>query len=97
MSQAGLLRAAVALLDAAGIPYMVVGSYASTFHGEPRMTRDIDLVIERQARRIQTVDGHQVDFFVPVAFRCKGHDQRLAQVAFSITVWNEGRARIQSE
>ncbi|MEM9650886.1 MAG: DUF6036 family nucleotidyltransferase [Actinomycetota bacterium] len=46
MSQAELLRAAVALLDAADIPHMVVGSFASSFHGEPRMTRDIDLVID---------------------------------------------------
>lgn len=46
MSQAELLRSVVALLDAAGIPHMVVGSYASTFHGEPRMTRGIDLVVE---------------------------------------------------
>jgi len=25
---------------------MVVGSYASTFHGEPRMTRDIEIVVD---------------------------------------------------
>lgn len=35
-----------ALLEAAGIPYMVVGSFASTVHGEPRTTLDLDLVIE---------------------------------------------------
>ena len=46
MSQSELLRAAVELLDGARIPYMVVGSYASTFHGEPRMTRDIDVVVD---------------------------------------------------
>ena len=46
VSQAELLRVAVALLNDAGIPYMVVGSYASSFHGEPRMTRDVDLVVE---------------------------------------------------
>lgn len=46
VSQSELLRAAVELLDDAGIPYMVVGSYASTFHGEPRMTRDIDVVVD---------------------------------------------------
>lgn len=33
-------------MDEAGIAYMVVGSYASTFHGEPRMTRDIDMVVD---------------------------------------------------
>ena len=46
VSQSELLRAAVAWLDQAGIPYMIVGSYASTFHGEPRMTRDIDVVVD---------------------------------------------------
>ena len=33
-------------LEAAGIPYMVTGSVASSFHGEPRATRDIDIVID---------------------------------------------------
>lgn len=41
-----LLRVVVGLLDDAGIAHMVTGSFASTFHGEPRMTRDIDLVID---------------------------------------------------
>ncbi|HEY4245072.1 MAG TPA: hypothetical protein VGM88_34890 [Kofleriaceae bacterium] len=35
-----------AALDAAGIPYMVVGSFASMAHGVPRTTQDVDLVIE---------------------------------------------------
>lgn len=29
-----------------GIPHMLAGSFASTFHGEPRTTHDIDLVID---------------------------------------------------
>ena len=33
-------------LEAAGIPYMVVGSIASSFHGEPRATADLDVVID---------------------------------------------------
>lgn len=33
------------LLEAAGIEYMVTGSIASAFYGEPRATRDIDVVI----------------------------------------------------
>ena len=40
------LSAVVALLDEAAIPHMLAGSMASTFHGEPRMTRDIDMVID---------------------------------------------------
>lgn len=35
----------VAALDAAGVPHMVVGSFASAFHGEPRTTQDIDVVV----------------------------------------------------
>jgi hypothetical protein len=42
----GLLQTIVAALEAAGIPHMVVGSFASTAHGEPRTTRDLDLVID---------------------------------------------------
>lgn len=41
-----LLAKVVEALDAAGINHMVTGSFASTFHGEPRMTRDIDVVID---------------------------------------------------
>ena len=35
----------VRLLDSAGIAHMVAGSFASTYHGVPRATHDIDLVI----------------------------------------------------
>jgi len=33
------------LLETAGIEYMVTGSIASAFYGEPRATRDVDVVI----------------------------------------------------
>jgi hypothetical protein len=36
----------VGLLEAAGIPHMVAGSFASTFHGVARATQDLDLVID---------------------------------------------------
>jgi hypothetical protein len=34
------------LLDGAGIPFMIAGSFASTVHGLPRTTQDLDLVID---------------------------------------------------
>lgn len=40
------LRSVVALLDEVEIPHMLAGSMASTFHGEPRMTRAVDMVID---------------------------------------------------
>ena len=33
------------LLTAAGIPCMLTGSFASGFHGAPRASQDVDLVI----------------------------------------------------
>ena len=33
-------------LEAAGIPFMVSGSLASSFHGQPRATNDVDLVVD---------------------------------------------------
>jgi hypothetical protein len=34
------------LLEQAGIPYMVAGSVSSSFYGNPRSTRDVDIVID---------------------------------------------------
>ena len=45
MSQQELLSRVVRALTAAGVEYMVTGSVASSFQGEPRLTHDIDLVI----------------------------------------------------
>lgn len=49
MTLVELLAEIVAALDAAAIPHMVTGSLASTHHGEPRSTNDIDLVIDPSA------------------------------------------------
>jgi hypothetical protein len=46
MTLGELLAGIGARLEAAGIPYMVTGSVASSFHGEPRATRDIDIVVD---------------------------------------------------
>ncbi len=55
MKQFELLRLLVSLLNEAEIRYMVVGSFASTFYGEPRMTRDIDLVVDPSLESIALV------------------------------------------
>ncbi|MFZ4738761.1 MAG: hypothetical protein ACOYM9_22590 [Bradymonadia bacterium] len=38
-----------AACEAAGVPYFLGGSAATTFHGEPRMTNDLDFVLEADA------------------------------------------------
>jgi hypothetical protein len=47
----------IAALDAAAIPHMLTGSFASGYHGVPRASQDIDLVIapsEAQIRQFVT-------------------------------------------
>ena len=46
MSLAALFAATIAQLERAGVAYMVTGSVASSYHGEPRATRDIDVVFD---------------------------------------------------
>ena len=45
MSQSELLKTVAEVLQRAGIPFMLTGSLASSFQGEPRSTHDIDLVV----------------------------------------------------
>ncbi len=42
----GLLARLVRLLDDAGVPFMIAGSFASSAHGMPRTTQDVDIVID---------------------------------------------------
>lgn len=46
MNLGALLAATIAQLERAGVPYMITGSVASSYHGEPRATRDLDIVID---------------------------------------------------
>ena len=48
-----LLRTIAAALASAGIRHMIVGSFASTFHGEPRTTQDLDLVIDPSGAQLE--------------------------------------------
>jgi hypothetical protein len=45
VTQAELLRYLVDVLDGLAIEYMIVGSHASIYYGEPRLTQDVDVVI----------------------------------------------------
>lgn len=47
-----VVRKAVAALDAAGVAYMLTGSLASSLHGLPRSTQDIDFVIAPDDRTL---------------------------------------------
>ncbi len=44
-------------LDRAGIPYMVIGGQAVLVHGEPRLTRDIDITLGVDASGVPRILG----------------------------------------
>ncbi len=46
MNQRELLRYVTTTLDRLTVPYMLVGSFAGYVYGEPRLTHDIDLVLD---------------------------------------------------
>jgi hypothetical protein len=52
VSAGALLRRVIGALDDAGIPHMLVGSFASMSHGAPRATQDIDIVIDPTAEAL---------------------------------------------
>ena len=71
--QLAILKLVTAGLDAAGIPYMITGSIAAGHYAQPRMTRDIELVVEldvADADRLVALFGNQ--------FECDLHAIRAA-------------------
>jgi predicted nucleotidyltransferase len=46
MSQQELLSKVIRALDETGCAYMLTGSFASSMQGEPRLSHDIDLVVD---------------------------------------------------
>lgn len=59
-----LLLLVTARLDAAAIPYMLSGSMALSIYAEPRMTRDIDIVLEIGANDVDTIhEAFRTDFY----------------------------------
>lgn len=61
-----LLASIIGRLERAGIPYMVTGSLASSYHGEPRATRDIDIVVDPEPEALAGFvdDLLAADFYV---------------------------------
>lgn len=47
-----VLKTVVQRLENAGIPYMITGSTAANYYCQPRMTRDIDIVIKTSTNQV---------------------------------------------
>jgi hypothetical protein len=60
-----LLKQVCQKLEQANIPYMLTGSLAGNFYTVPRMTRDIDIVLEIAPSRIDKfLEVFQADFYL---------------------------------
>ena len=64
MTLTELLADVVRRLEDAHVAYMVTGSVASAFHGEPRATRDLDIVIDPDSKTLAAL----VDALVAVGY-----------------------------
>lgn len=57
MEQSQLLRYVVDQLERLQLPYLVTGSIAAAFFGEPRFTNDIDVVVRLSLERVPELCG----------------------------------------
>lgn len=67
MPEHNLFRIFVSRLNKLSIPYMITGAVASIIYGEPRLTNDIDLVINLKSDDVETfADAFPIeDFYCP--------------------------------
>lgn len=57
MEQLEFLQLAATELESLGIPWMLVGSYATSAFGEARFTQDIDIVVDLQPEHVHPLCG----------------------------------------
>jgi hypothetical protein len=83
VDQADLMRMAVEVLERLDIPYLVVGSAASSIYGEPRMTQDIDIVIDPTSAQLDQLCAAfpPDDYYVSVD---AAHDALRTRTQFNV-------------
>ena len=86
MLEPDLFHIFVKRLNCLGIRYMITGSVASTIYGEPRLTHDIDFVIEIQKDQIEgLIKAFPLDkFYCPPAEVIKVETGRHVRGHFNI-------------
>ena len=103
ISESDIIKEIAKRLDHAGIPYMFTGSIAANFYTVPRMTRDIDIVIELKEKDADEIYSlFEKDFYtdkdmISEAIRKEGtfniiHYQSVFKVDFIVRKNNPYRA-----
>ena len=66
LSELDVLKDVCERLEGIGVAYMLTGSMAMNYYAQPRMTRDIDFVIEVEpAHSAKLVAAFESDYYVP--------------------------------
>ena len=66
LTELDILRDVCTRLEKARIEYMLTGSMAMNYYAQPRMTRDIDIVVQLEASdAARVVSAFAPDYFVP--------------------------------
>lgn len=94
MVQDSVLTSVLDALNSLDITYMIVGSYASTYWGRPRMTHDADLVVELNehqamglAQRL-AAEFYAPDFVIQEAVERGDHFNAIhLKTSFKIDFW----------
>jgi len=73
------LQLVISELEAVGLPFMLTGSLAASYHGAPRATQDLDLVVEpdeagllKLASRLRAADLYVSDEAIREAVAARG-------------------------
>jgi hypothetical protein len=61
--------------EALGVPYMVTGGVASTLYGEPRLTNDVDIVVDVDRSQCEAI----ANLFPPDEFYCPPREVLLVE------------------
>jgi hypothetical protein len=77
MSETELFLVFVRPLNRAGIRYVIGGSVAAIFYGEPRLTHDVDMVVFLNETAIRKLP----EIFPPTDFYLPPHEVIIAEVA----------------
>jgi len=79
MQEANLFLLFTRSLENAGIDYMVTGSVAAMLYGEPRLTHDIDIVIEISKKDV----GRFMESFPSESYYCPPEDIIIEEISRS--------------
>jgi hypothetical protein len=85
----------LSIFNAHRVKYLIVGGYAVSFHAQPRVTKDIDLLIKPDAENAKAVYaalaefGAPVEGFTPEDFSERGKFFRLGREPVAVDILPE--------